>query len=131
MLPLVAPFGYVLLTMRDDRSRQTITRCVPCTPNVRPFLLFSFVYLPLHNLKVKRECCPFAQVIGITSDPKTTFPYLLKTRASTLGLRPLLRLLRGCWFQNVDGTTRMKTPSTCSRDVRSALFTLGAPIKPA
>jgi hypothetical protein len=36
----------------------------------------------LHNFKMKRMCCHFAQVIGITSDPKTTFPFLLKTRAS-------------------------------------------------
>ena len=36
-----------------------------------------------YNFKVKRVCCHFAQVIGIISDLKTTFPYLLKTRAST------------------------------------------------
>ena len=43
----------------------------------------SIDHVRLHNFKMKRVCCHFAQVIGITSDPKTTFPFLLKTRAST------------------------------------------------
>ncbi len=43
----------------------------------------SINHVRLHNFKMKRVCCHFAQVIGITSDPKTTFPFLLKTRAST------------------------------------------------
>ena len=44
---------------------------------------FSIDRFRRHNFKMKRVCCHFAQVIGITSDPKTTFPFLLKTRAST------------------------------------------------
>ena len=47
---------------------------------------FSIGHDPAHNFLLKRACCRFAQVIGNTSDPKTTFPYLLKICASTLGL---------------------------------------------
>ena len=39
-----------------------------------------------HNFLVKWTCCHFAQVIEVTSDPRITFPYLLKIRTSTLGL---------------------------------------------
>ena len=39
-----------------------------------------------HNFLAKRTCCRFAQVIGITSDPKITFPYFIKICASTLRL---------------------------------------------
>jgi hypothetical protein len=44
---------------------------------------FSIDHVRLHNFKVKHVCCHFAQVIGIISDPKTTFPFSLKARAST------------------------------------------------
>ena len=49
-------------------------------------LTFSIGHDPAHNFLLKRACCRFAQVIGNTSDPKITFPYLLKICASTLGL---------------------------------------------
>ena len=39
---------------------------------------------------MKRVCCRHAQAIGITSDPKTTFPFLLKICASTQRLCALL-----------------------------------------
>jgi hypothetical protein len=62
----------------------------PCTSAIRALLAFSIAHRPRHNLLAKCECCHFAQVIGITSDPRTTFPLLLKVRASTLGLCALL-----------------------------------------
>ena len=49
-------------------------------------LAFSIGHVPPHNFLLKCTCCRFAQAIGFTSDPRITFPYLLKTRASTLGL---------------------------------------------
>ena len=61
----------------------------------QPFVLCWFsasVTIQAHNFLLKRECCRFAQAIGITSDPRITFPYLLKICASKLGLcrRPLV-----------------------------------------
>jgi hypothetical protein len=55
--------------------------------------IFSIGHDLAHNFLLKGVCCRFAQVIGITSDPKITFPYLLKICASTLGLCacPLVR----------------------------------------
>ena len=59
---------------------------VPCTSVIRAMLVFTVSHHPAHNLLVKCMCCRFAQVIEVTSDPRITFPYLLKIRASTLGL---------------------------------------------
>jgi hypothetical protein len=59
---------------------------VPCTAAIRPLLAFSFGRDPAHNFLLKRGCCHFAQAIGVTSDPRITFPYLLKICASKLGL---------------------------------------------
>jgi hypothetical protein len=59
---------------------------VPCTPAIRALLAFSFDHDPAHNFLLKRGCCRFAQAVGITSDPRITFPYLLKICASKLGL---------------------------------------------
>jgi hypothetical protein len=47
---------------------------------------FRIDHDPLHNFLVNRGCCHFAQVIGVPSDPRITFPYLLKICASKLGL---------------------------------------------
>jgi hypothetical protein len=58
----------------------------PCTSAIRALLDFSIAHHPAHNFLVKRLCCRFAQVIGITSDPRTTFPLLLKIPASTIEL---------------------------------------------
>ena len=63
---------------------------VPCTSAIRALLAFSATYERAYNLLLKSMCCHFAQAIGVTSDPRITFPYLLKTRASTLGLRAAL-----------------------------------------
>jgi hypothetical protein len=49
-------------------------------------MTFSVGYHPAYNFLVKTTCCHFAQLIGVTSDPRITFPYLLKICASTLGL---------------------------------------------
>ena len=59
-------------------------RCVHVSHSY--LLAFSIGHGAAHNFLLKRGCCRFAQVIGITSDPKITFPYLLKICASTLGL---------------------------------------------
>lgn len=59
---------------------------VACTSAIRALLAFSFDHDPAHNFLLKRGCCRFAQAVGISSDPRITFPYLLKIRASKLGL---------------------------------------------
>src|SRR5262249_1813914 len=38
---------------------------------------------PAPNLLLKRGCCHFAQVIGVTHDPRSIFPNLLRICAST------------------------------------------------
>ena len=63
---------------------------VPCTSAIRALLAFSSAHDRAYNFLLKRTCCHFAQVIGVTSDPGITFPYLLKICASTLGLRAAL-----------------------------------------
>ena len=62
---------------------------VPCTSAIRALLPFSLAHERAYNFLLKRTCCHFAQVIGVTSDPRITFPYLLKICASTPGLRAL------------------------------------------
>ena len=59
---------------------------VACTSAIRALLAFSFDGDPAYNFLLKRGCCHFAQAIGVTSDPRITFPYLLKICASKLGL---------------------------------------------
>jgi hypothetical protein len=59
---------------------------VACTSAIRALLAFSIGHDPDHNFLLKRGCCRFAQAVGITSDPRITFPYLLKICASKLGL---------------------------------------------
>ena len=54
---------------------------------IRGLLAFTIGHSPAHNFLLKGGCCRFAQAIGITSDPRITFPSLLKIRASSLGLR--------------------------------------------
>src|SRR6516225_12333913 len=56
------------------------------TSVIRVLLAFRSAPECAHNLLLKRGCCHFAQAIGVTSDPRITFPYLLKICASTLGL---------------------------------------------
>ena len=56
------------------------------TSDIRISPAFTIGHDAAHNLLLKRMCCRFAQVIGVTSDPTITFPCLLKIRASTLGL---------------------------------------------
>ena len=63
---------------------------VPCTSAIRALLAFSSAHDRAYNFLLKRTCCHFAQVIGVTSDPRITFPYLLKICANTLGLRAVL-----------------------------------------
>src|SRR5215469_4478955 len=63
---------------------------VACTSAIHPLLAFIIGHDTAHNFLLKRRCCRFAQDIEITSDPRITFPYLLKIRASTLELCALL-----------------------------------------
>ena len=67
----------------QDALRVTV---VLCTSAIPPLLAFSLGHHPAHNFLLKCRGCHFAQAIGVTSDPKITFPYLLKIRASTPGL---------------------------------------------
>jgi hypothetical protein len=57
-----------------------IARCMSAIPAL---LAFSIRHDSTYNLQMKCMCCQFAQAIGITSDPRITFPDLLKIRAST------------------------------------------------
>ena len=98
---------------------------VPCTSVIRAMLVFTVSHHPAHNLLVKCMCCRFAQVIEVTSDPRITFPYLLKIRASTLGLCALPAGFRSATI------TRLKAPSTSSRDVPSLTISAGVSIKPS
>ena len=59
---------------------------VACTSAIRALLAVRIGHDPAHNFLLKRGCCRFAQAIGIASDPRITFPYLLKICASKLGL---------------------------------------------
>src|SRR5262245_753358 len=68
---------------RKQLGCQNVLTIVPCTSAIRALPVFSVGHHPAHNFLVKCTCCHFAQVIGVTLDPKNTFPYLLKNRAST------------------------------------------------
>jgi hypothetical protein len=59
---------------------------VPCTSAIHALVAFSVGHHSAYNFLVKSTCCYFAQPIGVTSDPRITFPYLLKICASTFGL---------------------------------------------
>src|SRR5215831_4405167 len=59
---------------------------VTVVSRARALLAFVNGHDTAHNFLLKRRCCRFAQHIGDTSDPRITFPYLLKVCASTLGL---------------------------------------------
>jgi hypothetical protein len=96
---------------------------VPCASAIRALLDCSAGHHPAHNFLVKCRCCHFAQALGVTSDPRTTFPYLLKIYASTLGLCAR-------WFSAGEGISRLKPPSTSSRDVASLTISVGVSIKP-
>ena len=80
-----SPVSTLCEVMRNAVLKET--RMPGCASRRRRSLLtFSIGHDPAHNFLLKRACCRFAQVIGITGDPKITFPYLLKICASTLGL---------------------------------------------
>jgi hypothetical protein len=51
---------------------------VLCTPAIPTLLAFSVAHERAYNLLLKPMCCHFAQAVGVTSDPRITFPYLLK-----------------------------------------------------
>jgi hypothetical protein len=63
---------------------------VPCTSAIRALLPFILAHERAYNFLLKCTCCHFAQLIGVTSDPRITFPYLLKICASTPRLRAAL-----------------------------------------
>ena len=60
------------------------------TSAIRALLPFSLARERAYNFLLKRTCCHSTQVIGVTSDPRITYPYLLKICASTPGLRSAL-----------------------------------------
>jgi len=90
---------------------------VACTSAIHVLLAFSIAHELAHNFLLKRRCCHFAQAIGVTSDPRITFPYLLKIRASTLGLRAVLA-------ENGNAIAGLKAPSTWSLDAQSVLISI-------
>jgi len=77
---------------------------VPCTSAIRVLRAFSLAHDPAHNLLLKPGCCHFAQVIGVTSDLRITFPILLKICASTRWLWGVACL------QSAAGITRFGGP---------------------
>jgi hypothetical protein len=80
---------------------------VPCTSAIRALLAFSSAHDRAYNFLLKPTCCHFAQVIGVTSDPRITFPYI------TQNLCQHARVACGApWFQNGNGITSLKAPST-------------------
>ena len=80
---------------------------------------------PAHNFLLKRACCRFAQVIGIQVTPKPLSPIYSRSVPARSGCA------RAHWFQNGHGITRLKAPSTSSRDVPSVLISVPRPIKPS
>jgi hypothetical protein len=97
---------------------------VPCTSAIRLLLAFSTGHHPAHNFLVKRVCCRFAQVIGITSYLRITFPCLLKICASTLGL---------CAVPGPDWRRhyRLEGPLNLLARGPSVITSVGIPIKPS
>ena len=75
---------------RPDALRVAADPRNPRTSAIRPVLAFRTNPQLDYNFSLKRICCNFAQPIGVTSDPRITFSYLLKNRASTLELSALL-----------------------------------------
>ena len=73
-------------------------------------------------------CYRFAQVIGVTSDPRITFPYLLKIRASTLGLCPAPLVPGRRPHHSVEGPINLGARrSICTHQRRCRHQTLVAP----
>ena len=86
-LPLLCVSSRGTLSWKRPERQDTLrVAVVPCTSAIRALLAFSFGHDPAYNFLLKRGCCHFAQAVGITSDPRITFPYLLKICASKLGL---------------------------------------------
>jgi hypothetical protein len=71
-------------------------------------LAFSIGHDPAHNFLLKRGCCRFAQAIGVTSDPRITFPYLLKNCASTLGLCAAPMVPGRRWHHSVEDPINLR-----------------------
>ena len=134
---MVARFGYVLLTMRDARPRQTITFAACGSRRRRAVHIshsslagFQHRSLPAAQLQDETRVLPFCSSHWNHKRPKNNFPIFTQDLCQHVRI-VRSAVLRGGWFQNVDGITRLKAPSTCLRDVRSALIILGTPIKPS
>ena len=114
---------------------------VPCTSAIRVLRAFSLAHDPAHNLLLKRGCCHFAQVIGVTSDLRITFPILLKICASTqwlCGCPMLPEWLCGCpilperqWHHSLEGLINLVAQGSPRPHQRCRLDqTLVAPAAP-
>ena len=88
--PLPRVMSWATLSRKPPCQDALPVAVVPCTSAIRALLPFNLAHEPDYNFLLKRTCCHFAQVIGVTSDPRITFPYLLKICASTPGLRAAL-----------------------------------------
>src|SRR5262249_37047853 len=95
------------------------------TSDIRVSLAFTVGHDAAHNLLLKRMCCRFAQVIGVTSGPKLLSPIGSRSVPARLGC------VRRRWFQDGDAITRLKVPSTSARVDPSVLISGGAAIKPS
>src|SRR5215468_1630203 len=89
---------------------------VACKSAIPVLLAFSIGHDPAHNFLLKRACCHFAQGIGITSDTRITFPYLLNICASTLGLCAASLVPRRRQHSSLEGLINpfLRPPVHCS-----------------
>ena len=86
---------------------------------------------PAHNLLLKRGCCHFAQVIGVTSDLRIDFPYLLKICASTQWLCGCPLLPERQWHHSLECPITLVARDSLRLDQRCRLDqTLVAPAAP-
>ena len=137
MLPLVAPLVYLLLIMRNAGLKETIA-VTGCGSRRRRAVHishsslagFQHQSLSAPQLRDETRVLPLRSSHWNHKRPKNYFPLFTQDLCQHVMVVCAAALhTRG--FHNGDDATRLKAPSTWSRDVRSALITIGAPIKPS
>ena len=137
MLPLVAPLVYLLLIMRNAGLKETIA-VAGCGWRRRRAVHISHSSLAglqhrslsAAQLQDETRVLPSRTSHWNHERPKNYFPLFTQHLCQHVTV-VCAAALRSRWFPNGDGTARFKRPSTRSRDVRFALTTLGAPMKPS
>jgi hypothetical protein len=120
-----AVFGASRVPGRPSRSHRSVHVSHSC------FTGLSMAHDPAHNLLLKRGCCHFAQVIGVTSDPRITFPNLLKICASTQWLCGCPLLPERPLHHSLGGPITLVAPGSLRTYQRCRLHqTLVAPAAP-